>query len=140
MEIFIDSANVKEIEKWLKQGIADGVTTNPSIMLKDGISDLKKGTKKIGVGKPEGIIMEIIEHARQLVLHRRAGRGDDTIRNTGHIQHRPGEPVHVGRVHGHPCRQRHKDKHGRQGPLDGQHLHREALEDCQVRRHIPESI
>ena len=47
MEIFIDSADVREIEKWLKMGIADGVTTNPSIMLKDGIYDIEKGAKAI---------------------------------------------------------------------------------------------
>ena len=47
MEIFIDSANIDEIEKWMKMGIADGVTTNPSIMFKDGVYDMEKGAKKI---------------------------------------------------------------------------------------------
>ena len=47
MKIFIDSANLKEIEKWLNYGIIDGVTTNPSIMLKDGVYDLEDGIKKI---------------------------------------------------------------------------------------------
>lgn len=47
MEIFIDSADIKEIEKWLSMGIADGVTTNPSIMLKDGVYDMEKGAKEI---------------------------------------------------------------------------------------------
>ena len=47
MEIFIDSANIKEIKKWMDMGIADGVTTNPSIMLKDGIYDIEKGAKEI---------------------------------------------------------------------------------------------
>lgn len=47
MKIFIDSANVKEIDKWVKYGIADGVTTNPTIMLKDGLYDIEKGVKKI---------------------------------------------------------------------------------------------
>lgn len=47
MEIFIDSASIIEIEKWLKMGIVDGVTTNPSIMLKDGIYDMEKGAKDI---------------------------------------------------------------------------------------------
>ena len=47
MEIFIDSANVSEIEKWMKMGIADGVTTNPSIMYKAGVHDVEKGAKKI---------------------------------------------------------------------------------------------
>jgi len=47
MEIFIDSANVGEIEKWLGYGVIDGVTTNPSVMLKDGVFDLEKGAKQI---------------------------------------------------------------------------------------------
>jgi len=92
------------------------------------------------LSKPEGAVMEIIQHARQLFLYRRAGRGDSTVRNAGHIQHRPGKPVHFPRLYGHSFSERHKDKHGRQGPLDGQHLYREALEDRQIRGHIPESI
>ena len=47
MEIFVDSANIKEITRWLEYGIADGVTTNPSIMFKDGIHDIEKGAKEI---------------------------------------------------------------------------------------------
>ncbi len=47
MEIFIDSASITEIKKWLEMGIADGVTTNPSIMLKDGVYDMEKGAKQI---------------------------------------------------------------------------------------------
>ena len=47
MQIFIDSANLKEIETWMEMGVADGVTTNPSIMLKDGVHDLEKGAKAI---------------------------------------------------------------------------------------------
>jgi transaldolase len=47
MEIFIDSANIKEIKKWLGYGIADGVTTNPSIMFNDGVYDCKAGAKEI---------------------------------------------------------------------------------------------
>lgn len=47
MQIFIDSANLKEIEKWMDMGVADGVTTNPSVMLRDGVHDLEKGAKAI---------------------------------------------------------------------------------------------
>ena len=74
MEIFIDSANVKEIEKWVRYGIADGVTTNPSIMLKDGITDMKKGAKEIAAlldGKPLSVEVvtdtpeEMISQARE---------------------------------------------------------------------------
>ncbi len=35
MEIFIDSANLKEIEEALKRGFPSGITTNPSIMAKE---------------------------------------------------------------------------------------------------------
>ena len=49
MEIFIDSANTTEIQKWLKMGVIDGVTTNPSIMFKDGVYDAEAGAKKIAM-------------------------------------------------------------------------------------------
>jgi transaldolase len=47
MQIFIDSANESDILHWLRQGVVDGVTTNPSIMWKDGIYDLEKGAKRL---------------------------------------------------------------------------------------------
>ncbi len=47
MEIFLDSANCREIEGWLRQGVVDGVTTNPSIMFKDGVYDLEEGARRL---------------------------------------------------------------------------------------------
>lgn len=47
MKLFIDSANTKEIAKWLDMGIVDGVTTNPSIMFKDGVYDVEAGAKEL---------------------------------------------------------------------------------------------
>ncbi len=47
MEIFIDSANLNEIRKWTDMGIIDGVTTNPSIMLKDGAFNMETRAKEI---------------------------------------------------------------------------------------------
>ncbi|MBV9180509.1 MAG: transaldolase [Acidobacteria bacterium] len=47
MQIFIDSASEKEIADLLKQGVVDGVTTNPTIMLKDGVYDIEEGAKRI---------------------------------------------------------------------------------------------
>ncbi len=47
MEIFVDSASTTEIEKWLNMGVIDGVTTNPSIMFKDGVYDAEAGAKEI---------------------------------------------------------------------------------------------
>ena len=47
MEIFIDSASILDIEKWIKMGIVDGVTTNPSVMLNDRVYEIEKGAKEI---------------------------------------------------------------------------------------------
>jgi transaldolase len=60
MEIFIDSASISEIEKWLKMGIVDGVTTNPSIMLKDGVYNMKAGAKDIAaLVNPRSLSVEV---------------------------------------------------------------------------------
>jgi transaldolase len=60
MEIFIDSANIKEITRWLECGIVDGVTTNPSIMFKDGVYDIKKGAKEIAcLIRPRPLSVEV---------------------------------------------------------------------------------
>ena len=38
MKFFIDTANLKEIEEAQSLGILDGVTTNPSLMAKEGVT------------------------------------------------------------------------------------------------------
>lgn len=43
MEIFADTADLKEIQTWLSYGVIDGVTTNPSIMLANGVYQLREG-------------------------------------------------------------------------------------------------
>lgn len=51
MAIFVDSGDVKEIRKFINMGILRGVTTNPTILLKDGvrggIKEIKKRTIEI---------------------------------------------------------------------------------------------
>jgi transaldolase len=47
MQIFLDSADSKEIEKWLQQGVIDGLTTNPSIMFKDAVYDIEDGARRL---------------------------------------------------------------------------------------------
>jgi transaldolase len=60
MEIFIDSASITEIEKWLEMGVIDGVTTNPSIMLKDGVYDAEAGAKEIAtLVNPKPVSVEV---------------------------------------------------------------------------------
>lgn len=47
MQIYVDSAEHREIEKWMREGIVDGVTTNPSILFKDGVFDLEDGARAL---------------------------------------------------------------------------------------------
>ena len=47
MEIFADTADVREIQTWLDFGVLDGATTNPSIMLAGGEYELRAGAIKI---------------------------------------------------------------------------------------------
>jgi transaldolase len=47
MKIFVDSADQQQINHWLQQGVVDGATTNPSILFKDGVTDLKEGARKL---------------------------------------------------------------------------------------------
>jgi len=46
MQLFIDSGNLKEIENLVPLGIIDGITTNPSLLAKEG-GDYKAILKKI---------------------------------------------------------------------------------------------
>lgn len=46
MKIFIDSADLDEIEKYLSWGLCDGVTTNPTICLKCGVTGGTAGIKE----------------------------------------------------------------------------------------------
>jgi len=50
MPIFLDSGKVAEIEKYMKMGIIRGVTTNPTILLKDGVTGGMEGIKKRSIG------------------------------------------------------------------------------------------
>jgi transaldolase len=60
VEIFIDSASITDIEKWLEMGVIDGVTTNPSIMLKDGVYDAEAGAKEIAaLVNPRPVSVEV---------------------------------------------------------------------------------
>ena len=44
--IFLDSSNVTEIKRFHKMGIIRGVTTNPTIMKKDGNTDTEARLKR----------------------------------------------------------------------------------------------
>ena len=60
MQIFIDSASITEIEKWLNMGVIDGVTTNPTVMFKDGVYDAEAGAKEIAaLVAPQPVSVEV---------------------------------------------------------------------------------
>ncbi|MEP7197308.1 MAG: fructose-6-phosphate aldolase [Saprospiraceae bacterium] len=63
MKFFIDTANLDQIKEALELGILDGVTTNPSLMAKEGItgkSNIYKHYKKICDLVPGDISAEVI--------------------------------------------------------------------------------
>ena len=47
MKFFIDTANLNEIKEAAEMGLIDGVTTNPSLIAKEGKVDFKKHIAKI---------------------------------------------------------------------------------------------
>ena len=75
MEIFADTSDVNESAKWLRRGVLDGVTTNPSILLNDGARDIEKAAREIAEvvqGRPVSVevttneLDEMLEQARRV--------------------------------------------------------------------------
>jgi transaldolase len=74
MDIYIDSASVTEIEKWLKMGLIDGVTTNPSIMLKDGVYNIESGAKQIAaLVNPRPVSVEVTTNSLDEMISQARG-------------------------------------------------------------------
>jgi transaldolase len=74
MKFFIDTANLEEIKKAESYGVIDGVTTNPSLVAKEGDIDFQTRIKEIcdivdGPVSAEVVALEadkMIEEAREL--------------------------------------------------------------------------
>lgn len=82
MEVFLDSANSREIARWLREGLIDGVTTNPSIMLKDGVYDMERGAKAIAAQiHPRPVAVEVTtnDHAEMVTQARAIAAWADNI-------------------------------------------------------------
>jgi len=47
MEIFLDTANIEEIRQGARLGVVSGVTTNPSLMAKEGTADYEAVVREI---------------------------------------------------------------------------------------------
>jgi len=67
MKFFLDTANVESIKTWAETGLIDGVTTNPSLLSKEG-GDVKKIIKEIGaIVKGGDVSVEVTEKEPQKV-------------------------------------------------------------------------
>lgn len=79
MEFFLDSANMAEIEEALKLGIIDGVTTTPTFMHKNGITDIDGAILKLSKMVPVLMIEALGETSGEIVAeaHRLLNLGLD---------------------------------------------------------------
>lgn len=59
MAIFLDSGDLKEVQRFRKMDIIRGVTTNPTILLKDGV---KGGIKEIKERTVEIAKIKTVQH------------------------------------------------------------------------------
>ena len=59
MQIFLDTANIDQIRKGAKLGVIAGVTTNPSLMFKEGIADYEGAVKEICKIIPGPVSVEV---------------------------------------------------------------------------------
>ncbi len=60
MRIFLDTANIEQIREAAKLGIIDGVTTNPSLVSKEGKADYQAAIKEICSIIPGPISAEVL--------------------------------------------------------------------------------
>src|SRR3990170_4777230 len=69
MEVFLDTANLEEIRRWLEYGLLAGVTTNPSVMLKDGGYDVEERAKEIArLVEPRPVSVEVTNNDQTEML------------------------------------------------------------------------
>ena len=47
MKIFLDTANIEQIRQGARLGVVSGVTTNPTLMYKEGLADYEAAVKEI---------------------------------------------------------------------------------------------
>jgi transaldolase len=60
MRFFLDTANVDQIKQALKLGVISGVTTNPTLVAKEGTADYETVVKKICSIVPGSVSVEVL--------------------------------------------------------------------------------
>jgi len=68
MRIFLDTANIDQIRQAAKLGIISGVTTNPSLVSKEGPADYKAVVKEICSIIPGPISVEVLTEEAQAMI------------------------------------------------------------------------
>ena len=118
MKFFIDSGNLKDIEALVPLGIIDGVTTNPSLMAKEG-GDPRAIIKEICrlVQGPVSAEVVATDAAGMIARRPRAGRASTSTSSSRCRSRATGvEGVQGARRRGH-ARQRHADLLGDAGAV-----------------------
>ena len=60
MIIFLDTANIEQIKEVIKLGVISGVTTNPTLVAKEGTADYETVVKKICDLVPGSVSVEVL--------------------------------------------------------------------------------
>src|SRR3990167_3526255 len=92
-----------------------------------------------GLVFPVRAVMEALEQPGDGLLHGGPRRGAETG-NSRNLQHGSGMPVHQPGLHRALAGAGHPDQHGLVRSCLRQHFYGEALEDGQIRGHLPEGI
>lgn len=68
MRFFLDTAETAEIKKWMASGMVDGVTTNPSLIMKSGrpFEDVAREICQTVTGKPVSLEVTAEDHATMM--------------------------------------------------------------------------
>jgi len=68
MRIFLDTANIDQIKKGVKLGVVSGITTNPTLVAKEGLRDYEAVVKEICsiVGGP--VSAEVVVNDKEAML------------------------------------------------------------------------
>jgi transaldolase len=100
MKFFLDSANLAELKKAIEWGVIDGVTTNPSLIAKEGVPVEEQVRRICGIidGDVSAEVVstsarEIVEEGRRLAKIQRgagiiSGKGRRVYRESVHRAHR----------------------------------------------------
>ncbi len=68
MRIFLDTANIEQIEWGVKLGVVSGVTTNPTLVAKEGQQDYKMVVKRICAIVPGPVSAEVVVEGVRAML------------------------------------------------------------------------